>query len=60
MEGIKNVSLAGSVRPVDAVHVVDVVTPLCARGRAKRLECGTRQVEGCLIAERPVVLKRES
>ena len=60
MEGIENVSLAGSVRPVDAVHVVDVVTPLCARGRAERLECGTRQVEGCLIAERSVVLKRES
>ena len=60
MERIENVSLAGSVGSVDAVNVVDVVGPICALGRAERLECGPCQVEGGLIAERPMVLKRES
>ena len=60
MERVENVSLAGSVRAVDAVNVVDVVGPLCALGRAERLECGPYQVEGGLVAERPMVLKRES
>lgn len=60
MERVENVSLAGSVRSVDAVNVVDVVGPLCALGRAERLERGPCQVEGGLIAKRAMVLKRES
>ena len=60
MERVETVSLAGSVRSVDAVNVVDVVGPLCALGRAERLECGPCQAEGCLIAKRAMVLKRES
>lgn len=60
MERVENVSLAGSVRSVDAVNVVDVVGPLCALGRVERLERGPCQVEGGLIAKRAMVLKRES
>ena len=58
MERVENVSLAGSVCSVDAVNVVDVVGPLCALGRAERLERGPCQVEGDLIAKRAMVLKR--
>ena len=60
MEGIENVSLAGSIRPVDAVHVVDVIDPSGPLRWTKGAESRTCQVEGCLIAERSVVLKRES
>jgi hypothetical protein len=60
MERVENVCLAGCVRSVNAVDVVDVICPRCALGRAECLEGGACQVEGCFVAERSMVLKRES
>jgi hypothetical protein len=60
MERVENVCLAGRVRSVNAVDVVDVICPRCALVRAECLERVPCHVKGRLIAERSMVLKRES
>ena len=60
MERVENVCLAGCVRSVDAVDVVDVLSPARALRSSESLEGGACQVEGCFVAKRSMVLKRES